>query len=148
MNVGCSWPGKCRCLRKMTLMPEHSSVVPTQAALQRCWNAAERPRCAKTVCRLIKINLITRDVHRCLRDSPSWQFDVILSSQCCSRPPRGPAACHGQVGVPGLGTDYSAFWSSARCSSTLLRSLKQPTHYLCFVSAAVPVFGCCDPAQR
>lgn len=39
-NVGCSWPAKCRCLRKETLIPVQSCVVPTQTASQSCWDVA------------------------------------------------------------------------------------------------------------
>lgn len=93
-NVGCSWPRKCRCLRKETLTPVQSSVVPTQTALPCCWMQQR----ALTVWKLTTIKqlgpeLLLYSVLCIAAFKVVLQLfvaDVIFPPQCCSRPPRGP----------------------------------------------------------
>lgn len=126
-NVGCSWPGKCRCLRKETRIPARSSVVPIQTTLQCCWDAADDSHSVKTVCRLTNNQQLLYS-EMCITVSETvwtlgWSSDGSLLLLCYFHHSAAAdhledlsMACPGQHAGPG--TDYSAFLSCARCSST------------------------------
>lgn len=115
MNASCRCPGKCRCLRKERLF---------------CWR---RATWCETVCWLTEkqsVALIFRNVHHCQRDNAlffRWLL-VMFPPPCCSR--QRCCCTISPVQLAGPGNDYSAFWNSARCTSTLYPSFSITLHIL------------------